>query len=273
MDEQWQNIVGFEGRYQVSNMGRVRSLDYRRTGKAHLLSPSRGRYGHMQVCLGSEKKTMPVHRLVAMAFVDGYRPDYVVNHKDENPANNRWDNLEWISLGDNSRYGSANDKRRLLWTKRRVMQIDADGVVIATFDCAKSASIATGIHRSCISECCNGRQNTAGGYRWQFDPSQVRRKSVELRKKSRAKVRNLDGEQWKPVADYEGLYEVSNMGRMKSLCGGGERLMTLSANKYGYQNVSLYREKKMKRFRVHRLYVQGGRLPVRKAADAQFHTL
>lgn len=114
MKEIWKDIEGYEGLYQVSNLGRVRSF-YGVRGKAcRILRLTQRRSGHLSVTLCKDKKdvTFGVHRLVAMAFVDGYQPGLVVNHKDENPMNNHYDNLEWVTREENNDYGTRNERIR-----------------------------------------------------------------------------------------------------------------------------------------------------------------
>ena len=105
MTEIWKNIEGYEGKYQVSNLGRVKSM----IGQEKVLHPKKHRNGHLQIGLHKDKKrkTMYIHRLVAQAFIPN--PDNLpcVNHKDENPNNNNVDNLEWCTQKYNCNYGAA----------------------------------------------------------------------------------------------------------------------------------------------------------------------
>lgn len=117
MNETWKDIKGYESAYQISNYGRVRSLDRTdalgRFKKGQILSIGDNGYGYKTVSLykDSKQKTMYVHRLVAQAFIDN--PDNLpqVNHKDENTNNNNVDNLEWCTNEYNSNYG--NHKKHL----------------------------------------------------------------------------------------------------------------------------------------------------------------
>ena len=104
MTEIWKNIEGYEGKYQVSNLGQVKSM----IGQEKVLHPKKHRNGHLQIGLHKDKKrkTMYIHRLVAQAFIPN--PDNLpcVNHKDENPSNNNVDNLEWCTQKYNCNYGT-----------------------------------------------------------------------------------------------------------------------------------------------------------------------
>lgn len=108
MEEIWRDIPGYEGLYEVSSYGSVRNLV---TGK--LIKSSLKKDGYSRVCLSKNglRKCMNIHRLVAQAFIPN--PDCFpqVNHKDENKANNRVDNLEWCTSKYNVNYGSAQKRR------------------------------------------------------------------------------------------------------------------------------------------------------------------
>ena len=108
----WKEIPNYEGKYQVSNTGKVRSLNYKRTGKTKILKIREDKNGYTVVTLtkNSKKKTYSVHRLVAQAFIPNPNDLPEVNHKDENPANNFYTNLEWCTHEYNINYGTHNEK-------------------------------------------------------------------------------------------------------------------------------------------------------------------
>ena len=110
-NEIWKDIEGYEGLYQVSNLGRVRSFH---CGKTKILNPKPSKQGYKMVALCKNGISSPIsiHRLVALAFVPGYAPTLVVNHKDEDTTNNAADNLEWVTSSYNTQYNEAHIKGR-----------------------------------------------------------------------------------------------------------------------------------------------------------------
>lgn len=99
--EIWKGINGYEGLYQVSNLGRVKS-------KRKILKPINGEYLKVGLSKNGVQKTLYIHRLVAETFLG--RSNLQVNHKDENKHNNYVDNLEWISFKENMNYGTKQDR-------------------------------------------------------------------------------------------------------------------------------------------------------------------
>ena len=122
MIEEWRSIEGYEGLYEVSNTGQVRSLDRYVKGKGKsyrlqkgkMLSPIKNKDGYLQVnlCCNGKNKMFLVHRLAAQAFL--LNPDNLpeINHKDEDKTNNSVDNLEYCDRSYNINYGSRKDKVR-----------------------------------------------------------------------------------------------------------------------------------------------------------------
>ena len=111
--EIWKDIKGYEGAYQVSNLGRVRSLTRKvktfngvRTSKGQLLKPLKTNTGYYRVDLKQNQKDkyMSIHRLVAEAFIPNPNNYPIINHKDNNPQNNCVENLEWCTQSYNVKY-------------------------------------------------------------------------------------------------------------------------------------------------------------------------
>ena len=190
MTELWKDIQGYEGLYQVSNMGRVRSLDhetvYSRRGvpititrKGQILSPVTRQHGYLGVMLygkGGHKtrgfKTFSVHQLVAKAFVDNPNNFEEVNHLDEDKTNNRADNLEWCDRKYNTNYGTTQARRSAVIRNspkrsKRVMQIDQNGEIVKIWPSFGELG-RNGYSTGNINSCCNGTRRHAYGYTWRY---------------------------------------------------------------------------------------------------------
>jgi hypothetical protein len=173
MEEIWKDIEGYEGFYQVSNLGRVRSVERRlndgRIYGGRILCQKQVKNGYMQVHVskGNTGKYLSVHRLVAKAFVQGYFDGAEVNHRDEDKTNNRADNLEWCSPSYNTQYGNSNttmvEQRRL-----EVVMMSEDGSTIREFPSLREAARSSGVSAAHICQVCKGERNKAGGYRWKY---------------------------------------------------------------------------------------------------------
>ena len=110
--EIWKDIKGYEGLYQVSNMGRIKSLNYRRTGEEGLLSgkPNSGGYLIVNLSKNKKRKSFYIHKLVAENFLPNPKNLPEVNHIDENKENNTVYNLEWCDRKYNNNYGSRMER-------------------------------------------------------------------------------------------------------------------------------------------------------------------
>lgn len=170
MIEEWKDIRGYEGSYQVSNLGRVRSLSRKTKAgfrKGMILVLMIDKFGYSLVNLS--RKSYKVHRLVAETFIDNPQGLKCVNHKDENKTNNCVDNLEWCSYEYNNNYGSRNMRiSQNSSRKKRIVQFDLNGNAIREWESILSASKFYGVGRTCICACCNGRQKTSAGYIWGY---------------------------------------------------------------------------------------------------------
>ena len=177
MEEIWKPVVGHEDMYRVSNLGRVMSINYRHTGKPHILTPKK-RCGYMAIHRRSNGGDIAIHRLVAEAFIAN--PDNLpcVNHINEDKCDNRACNLEWCTHQYNNTYGNrlikmANTRKssKTKTHKGDIYQYSITGEYIATFTSTISASAETGIERSSINKCALGQTKTAGGYKWSYNYS------------------------------------------------------------------------------------------------------
>ena len=173
--EEWKAIQGYEGIYEVSNFGNVRSLPrYKRgnfdskvfiEGKTIKQVKNNRGYYIVQLSKNNKVKNFSVHRLVAEAFIPNPNNFPQVNHKDEDKSNNRVSNLEWMTLKRNINYGTRN-KRMALTKGKNVKAFDDDGNFIMWFCSIAVAEKITGI--SDISRCTLGKTEHAGGYVWKI---------------------------------------------------------------------------------------------------------
>lgn len=172
MIEEWKDIKGYEGAYQISNYGRVRSVDrivhsknkYFQKG-IELKIHSTGKYNFVTVSKNNRTKRLYLHRLVAEHFVENLNGYNVVNHKDEDKTNNRADNLEWCTSKYNANYGSRNKK--IAMSKGKKVAMIKDGVVLKIFD-SQAEARRKGFSQAQISKCCNGIVKHYLGYQWKF---------------------------------------------------------------------------------------------------------
>jgi len=161
--EEWKDISGYEGLYQISNYGNVRAINYNHTGRTKDMRLCNSSFGYSQICLtkNNHKSTKKVHRLVAEAFIPNPNNYKAVNHKDENKKNNHVDNLEWCSAKYNNNYGT-----RIARTSREYYQLDLDGKLISVWKSGKEIERELGFDRRHINRCCAGGIPTAYGYKW-----------------------------------------------------------------------------------------------------------
>lgn len=171
MKEIWKDIQGYEREYQVSNTGKVRSLDFKSWNgsvwfqkKGKILTPRRTKSGYCRVQLRG--RDAYIHRLVAQAFIPN--PDNLpqVNHKDENKENNCVNNLEWCTQAYNNSYGTKIERqsaktRGRMRNNKPCINLTTGEVYVSAW----AAKLATG-HE--VYKCCQGRAKTSGGCEWRW---------------------------------------------------------------------------------------------------------
>lgn len=152
MEEIWKDIEGYEGKYQVSNLGRVKSLLKNGVNRERIMKQQKDKDGYMRIKLRKSKtqKLYGVHRLVAFAFIPNENNLPMVNHKDEDKANNFANNLEWCDDLYNKNYGTAIE-RSAKHRHKKVAQYDLDGKLIKIFNSVIEAEEKTNINRTNIS--------------------------------------------------------------------------------------------------------------------------
>lgn len=206
MDEMWKDIEGYEGLYQVSNTGQVKSLNYNQTGEIKLLKQYTNKKGYKRTSLSKNGKVKNhwMHRLVAIAFIPNPNNYKEINHKDENPSNNNVKNLEWCTHEYNMNYGTRNErasksmrgennpnygkhlseehKKKLSEShkdkykgkdspvSKPILMYDGEGNFIRRFDSTADANEYFGKDRNCssISNCLKGRRKTAYGHIFRY---------------------------------------------------------------------------------------------------------
>lgn len=186
-NEEWRDVVGYEGLYQVSNLGRVKSLSRRivyKDGREYnypskVIKNQKVSTGYRSVMLYgvNGKKQYYVHRLVAETFIPNPNNLSDVNHKDGCKTNNILSNLEWCSRSDNQKHAYKNG---LNWAhmdeaikerSRPVIQYTSSGEVIAEYASTRKASKASGFNQGRISQYCrceNKKHSTYKGYIWRY---------------------------------------------------------------------------------------------------------
>ena len=177
----------YEG-FEVSNLGRILSLNYRRTGKAELLTPVEITGGYFQVHLSKngETKNCLVHRLVGETFLENPEGKPFINHKiegdegktmnmvifnEDGTINEEKTTIEWVTAKENNDYGTHNERVSKAMTNgklsKRVLQLSLSGELIrewpSTQECERN-----GFSSGNISQCCNGKRKTYKGFRWEY---------------------------------------------------------------------------------------------------------
>ena len=160
--EIWKDIPEYEGLYQISNYGRVKSLKF---DKEKILKFGKDKDEYLQVVLYKDKKrkTFKVHRLVCLAFLKNPENFPYINHKDENKQNNHVNNLEFCNHTYNMNYGTIIERKH-----KPIIQFTKEGEFIKMWDSIKSASIELKIYATSITACCKFKRKSAYGFIWRY---------------------------------------------------------------------------------------------------------
>ena len=176
MKETWKDVNGFDGRYQVSSMGRVRSVDFLthnnrgsfiRKGKILASGTDNNGYQTATLCVQDKTHRVRIHRLVAQAFIPNPDGKPEVNHIDGNKENNVVTNLEWNTYSENLIHAMEKGLNK---QKRPIEQINTEtGDVIKVWSCGYEATRALGgASPTAITNALAGRSKTAYGYKWKY---------------------------------------------------------------------------------------------------------
>lgn len=173
--EEWKDIKGYEGLYQVSNEGNVRSLNYNHTNTIKNLKLTLETHGYLVASLvkNSKQTRKYVHRLVAETFIPNPNNYLIINHKNEKKDGNAVDNLEWCDHKYNNNYGTRNERisKHNINKKnsKQVYQYTLDGKLVAIWASTRECG-RNGYNQRSISKCCNGKLKTHKGYIWSYEP-------------------------------------------------------------------------------------------------------
>lgn len=180
IEEIWKDVVGYEGLYQVSNLGRVKSVQrhYKINGgialrrEKILKEKTSFKYKRVGLWKDSSQKFLLVHRIVATAFIPNLNNYPEINHKDENPENNCVDNLEWCTAKYNCNYlnhgKNISISRRDSGRVRKIAMIDNEGNVIKIFDAIIDAANEIGARKTDVCSVCRNRQKSVKGFKFKY---------------------------------------------------------------------------------------------------------
>ena len=191
MKEEWKSVKGYEGKYEVSNLGRIKSVDhevkvkqqnreYIVVRKGRMLTPLKRQHGYLGIQLfgkganARKMKTYSIHRLVAEAFLENLNNLPEINHKDEDKTNNCVENLEWCSRIDNVHHGTAIERRVAKQTNgkksKKIAQYSMNMELLKVFPSLAEVKRQLGFAPANISKCANGNKSYshAYGYKWKY---------------------------------------------------------------------------------------------------------
>lgn len=184
MQEIWKDVKGYEGLYQVSNLGNVKSKSRvvnNRKIIGKILTPADTSKGYLGVSLykNGSKKTASIHKLVAIAFIPKVKNKPQINHKDGDKHNNKVDNLEWCNGSENLKHAFELGLKKPSKTSlgkfgenhpnsKKVIQYDLNNKKIREFACLSDIKRELNFNLGNLSECCNGTRKTAYGFIWRY---------------------------------------------------------------------------------------------------------
>ena len=173
----------YEGLYNVSNLGRILSLNYRNTGKPGLMNPFEDTGGYLLVnlCKNEKRKTCLVHRLIAETFLPNPEGKPEVNHKiqgkkgkkinmvffnEDGTVNKEKSTIEWVTRKENNNYGTHNERIAKALSKK-VLQLSLSGELIREWPSAAECG-RNGFDPGNVCKCCNGKKPQYKGFKWEY---------------------------------------------------------------------------------------------------------
>ena len=259
--EVWKDVKDFEGYYEISNLGRLRRKTRHITDKNGVVKLWQGKilkytknpdgYPIFIMSKNAKTKYKSGHRMVAEAFIENPNDYPVVNHKDENPANNHVGNLEWCTIEYNNAYGTRTErmknskgfKERHRKNRKPVFKVSLGGEILKEFKSLKEAYQSDSEYtKSGVANCCNGHLNTYKGYFWiykdGFTDKEVKSRIDKANTTQEVKVNqlDLDGDfikQHKSMS--QGARETGvNSGSIHQCCNG--KMKSAGSYKWEYAN-------------------------------------
>ena len=175
-NEEWRPVAGYDGRYYVSNYGRVKSLltmgNCRKVGEehAHMLKPKMSNRGYLRVSLRANGKTMDfsVHRLVAAAFIGELPAGMVVNHIDGCKTNNNLSNLEVTTYTGNLVHAIRTGLKRVPTNPLKPIAAYRGGILVGKYPSIKQACETLGLNNSSVSKVLTGHKKSNKGYTFKY---------------------------------------------------------------------------------------------------------
>ena len=185
MQEFWRDIKGYEGKYQISNLGRIKSLYFKnkqvKVQREKILKPQfDGNYYFIMLSINNKRKIHFIHRLIAMTFIPNKNNYACVNHINGIKTDNRIENLEWCSHSQNTKHaykiglinvGKGKDNYNYNKPgnrRKKVIQYDENGNVIKVWEHAKDIEEELKINANKIRKCCRENKKMVGGFKWEY---------------------------------------------------------------------------------------------------------
>ena len=164
--EIWKDVVGYEGYYQVSNLGRVKSLNYRGSKKEKILATNLERTGYVRthLCKEGQHKTIRIHRLVAEAFLPNPDNKGCIDHINTNRADNRVENLRWVTHEENCNNDLTRKNGKRNGVSKKVICVETNKIYNSIMEVEREL----GLLHSDICKCCKGTRITVGGFHWEY---------------------------------------------------------------------------------------------------------
>ncbi len=197
--KKWLPVPNYEGLYEVSNLGKIKSINYNHTKVEKILAEKSHKSGYKTVvlCKNGEKKNKSIHILVASAFIPNPQKKCQVNHIDGNKSNNCVENLEWVTASENIRHSFASlgkkspNKGRFgksHYASVQIFQYSLDGKFVRAWDCVSDAARGLNCNPSQILNNAKGRTKTCHGFMWRYEKVESIDNSPVLNRKTHKKT-------------------------------------------------------------------------------------